>query len=168
MPRPSPEDLAAFEEHLKANAGKQINPAAEKAAKREMELGAKGGYAVYGDEPDRRKIAASYPEGELLKTDMSEAELHRAVGELSGARNVFSGYLNNETVPGFDTPRQTTLFDVEDRLEELPDDLAEALNVVSKYDFNGETSLFELPDDIENLVRKYRRIEQRLRDKTDE
>jgi hypothetical protein len=66
-----------FEEYLKAKEGQDIDPQAAANARRELELGEKGGYAVYGDEPDRATRFKSNPEGSLnkIKEELKEAKI---------------------------------------------------------------------------------------------
>jgi hypothetical protein len=155
----------AFEKYLKENEGKPVSPIARDAARREMELGAKGGFAVYGDEPDKRKLAESYPEGELYKTDMSELELGQEVTNLTNARNVVVGYLNNPTVPGFDHPKDTTILAVENLGSELPKDLASAISNMSKNEIHADVLLYDIPQEIEEVIKKYTIIAEHLHNK---
>jgi hypothetical protein len=57
-----------FEEYLKEKEGQPIDPLAEANAKRELELGEKGDFAVYADEVPKSEKFKNDPNGELYKT----------------------------------------------------------------------------------------------------
>ncbi|MDP3741385.1 MAG: hypothetical protein Q8R08_03620 [bacterium] len=156
----------AFLQYLEENKDKPIDPRAEKAGKRELELGAKGGFAVYGDEPDKKKKFAGAPEGELYKTDMTESELRQAVAELDQAKQVFVKHLDAQDLEDFRRARKLTLLELEENRLKLPADIVEAIHTLAKYDFEGEITLFNLPEAIDDQQRKYTRIADHLHNKS--
>jgi hypothetical protein len=154
----------AFEKYKKEKeeTGVPIDPRAVTAGKREMELGEKGDFAVYADEPTRDKKIKSYPQGELLKTDMTKEELQKAVADLTLARQTITAFMEYPTVEGFDNLHKQTLFDLEKSGPELPEDVSESVSILAKYDFDGDINLWELPEEIKKVIDKDTLILQNL------
>lgn len=143
-----------FEEYLKAKEGQPIDPQAEANAKRELELGEKGGFAVYGDEPSKAEKFKNAPEGELFKTELTEPELEQKIQDLSVARAVIVNFLEDPTIDNADINRETSLFDLEEMAMGKDGSLEIAVSDLAKHGFDGSTKLFDLPEAIKNEVDK--------------
>lgn len=171
MPEDYESNKAAFEKHMQENQGKEIDPSIAEQAEKEMQLGKNRGFRTEPEkeEPTKQQIADSYPAGELFKTDMSEQELNNAVEELTQAREIFARHINSG-IPKFENGGDTTLFELEDILQngsfESVEDLKNAMQVLNRYDFSGETSLFELPEQITESIKKYTTIAEHLHNKS--
>lgn len=144
----------AFEKYKKEKDGQPIDPRAMAAGEREMELGKKGDYSVYGDEVSKSEKIKSYPQCELLKTDMTKEELQKTVSELTEARQIITSFMESPTVEGFDNLHEMTLFDLEKSGLELPDEVNSTVGILAKYDFDGEINLWELPEKMRKIIEK--------------
>ena len=123
----------------------------------------KRGYrATLKDEPEKSDIIKSYPQGELLKTDMTKEELQKAVAELTEARQIITSFMKSPTVEGFDNLHEMTLFDLEKSGLELPSEVNSAVGILAKYDFDGETNLWELPEEMKKIIEKDKLILENL------
>ena len=171
MPAEQPYDAhEAFKKYLEANSGKPFNPAMTEAARSEIEGGRKSGYVIYGDEPDKLKIAESFPEGELFKTELTIQELRQAIEELTVTRQIFVDYLNSLESKDQQALKQklqtTTLFQFEDSLAALPEQVQAALSTVAKYGYDGDISMFNLPEELAETIHKEKIILEHLENKS--
>ncbi len=165
MTKPTPEDLDAYQRYLdslpkdeKGKINAPVDPAAKAHALRELELSAKGGFPVEKDEPGREKTLESWPQGDLFVKDMTEPELVTAIDELKMARATVVKYMQTGNVLGFENKDQaqgTVLLDLEDRSAELPEDLRETISILAKYEFDGETNLYDLPAELEQKIMRF-------------
>lgn len=153
-----------FEEYLKENEGKPIDKLAEAAAKIELSEGQKIDYAVYKDEPDRKTKFKGYPEGELYKTNLSKQELEDEILNLSEAKKIIISFLEKPIIENedFKITRETTLFDLEEKLKEGGTLISKTVSDLAKYDFDGYIALYDLPQEIEERIKKEKIILEHL------
>lgn len=171
MAKPSEADNQAYWEYLdslaknkKGEITESIHFSAANAARQELALGKKGGYPVYGEEPNKHTQVQTYPEGELYKTELSETELERAVSELTEARQVLAGFLMQTRLPEFKNSKTATLLNLEDNWEVLPESVNEARDTIVKYlDPDANTLLFDVPELIQEAIKKNQVILEHLR-----
>ncbi len=92
-----------FKKYLKEKEGQPINPQAKAAAERELELGRKGDFAVYRDEPSREQLIASYPKGRVSAEEAETGGLEEreergpistrdAISQISEMREIVERY----------------------------------------------------------------------------
>jgi len=126
---------------------------------------------VYRDEARREEIIASFPQGELYETKMTESELSLAIVELTQAREVIIGYVNKGDMEIFQDPKNTNLYDLEKLKvgpDVAPEQLRHAMNMMAKYDIDGDVSLFDLPSVLQDVVAKYNVSWNRVHNKPNE
>jgi hypothetical protein len=153
----NPEDLSpqeAFLKYQKEMEGKPIHPRMVDAAKREIEQGRKGDFAVYGDEPGKGELSRSYPKGELFRTNITENELEAEISGLSAARVAIASFLENPAVAGFTNAKEFTLGDLNSALAELSPEVARAVSTLTKYHFDNKEPLYEIPETIAQAIEK--------------
>jgi hypothetical protein len=143
-----------FEEYRKEMEGQPIDPRAVGAGKRELELGRKGGFPVYNDEPDKAAKFKGDPEGELFKTDLTAEELQEKISVLFKARENIISFLEKPTIENFEISRETTLFDLEDGQRGRVGELSQAISALAEHDFDGNIKLFDLPQEIRETIEK--------------
>jgi hypothetical protein len=149
----------AFEQYLKEQEGKSIDPRAVAAANMEMELGAKSDFAVVKDEADRETRIKSYPKGHEFKTEMSEDELKEGIDALTLSYKVIVWNIEHPSGGLLDKPEDVSLYDLEKHEKELPEDFREAFQtVVSWIDPEGEMTLFDLPEEIKETIVNYKKV----------
>ncbi|MEK9180914.1 MAG: hypothetical protein AAB871_01630 [Patescibacteria group bacterium] len=159
-------NLESFKRYLEEQKGKPVDPRAVSAAQREMELGKKGDYPVYRDEPGKEVRMKGHPEGKLFETDMTEEELGQAISKLEEARKALIDFLEKPNLPGFDNPKTVTLFYLEDQGVKLPKDISAATSTLAKYDFSGDLALFEVPEEINQVLERYTATLEHLKRKS--
>ncbi len=164
------DSVKRFEEYLKEKEGQPIDQRAVEAGKRELELGKKGGFPVYGDEPDREKLIASYPQRKLSEkesekeeeqelstekvveqcdpeTNLTERELEDAISELITAKKIIMSFVE------------------EGKLKDgiIPDKLGLVMSkIVYKYGIHSTVNDF--PSKIGELISKYNKALRRFKD----
>jgi hypothetical protein len=157
----------AFKQYLKEKEGQPIDTGAVAAANRELAVGAKSDFAVVRNEPDRETKMRTYPKGHEFKTDMSEGELKKAVDELTSARQVIINHLeHSKDIPILKNPEETSLYELEKRAEELPEDFAKAFQRIKiLLDPDGEMLLFDLPEEIKDTISNYKKALSGMQEK---
>lgn len=135
-------------------AGIPIDSRAIETGKKEMELGEKGGFPIYGDEPDKKERFKNEPEGTLYKTNLTVEELEEEILGLTVARKTIVLFLEKPSIEDFEITRETTLFDLENKLIGQTGELNKAVSDLSKYNFDGDTTLFDLPEEIKRIIGK--------------
>ena len=89
-----------------------------------------------------------------------------AIQELAEAKEIFIYHLQNSDSPKFENVRETSLFNLEEEAHFLSADLKVAIQTLAKYDFNSEVTLFDLPQEIEDTIKKYTTIKEHLHNKS--
>lgn len=159
-----------FEQYLREKEGEPIDPKIAAAGKRELELGEKGDYAVYNDEPDREKLIASYPKGRLghdetsgeseegaeqedFTTKLSKFEeggdRALSIAELKTAKSIILDFLEKGPDP-FSLSFEEGKF----VKKEMPYRVALVTDILSsKYNIQG-VAIQDLPKVIDELIEK--------------
>ena len=136
-----------FEDYLREKEGQPIDPRAVEAGKREFELGKKGGFAVYGDEPDREKLIASYPKGRLSERDV---EIEEEEQDLSTESAILEPSNKKKTVG----ERHPEINLTEEELQDAISELTVAQRIIASFLEKGKLKQGEIPDKLELVMRK--------------
>ncbi len=165
MPKPTEADKEAYKRYLdslpkneKGEVDIPIHPSAVNAASEDLALGKKTGYAVFGDELDKKAKFAGMPEGELRKTKLTEKEIHKATEFFEQAAPFLTEWIDKgfiNTKPGITLEEE--IKDITGRLEakQLTEQEIAAypqilliLNKLKTYEIPGETETYNLLEEI--------------------
>jgi hypothetical protein len=167
LDKKTPEQIE-FEKYLEDKKGEPITPIAKANAQREMELGAKGGYPVYGDEPSREKRFKNDPEGHLFETKLTKEDLEEEISDLGVAKRTIEFILKELMIEGVKIKRENTLAELEEIRGNSLKDMWGAIITLKSCDFDDEIMLYDLPEMIDERIKKDIRILEHKRNKESE
>jgi hypothetical protein len=158
----------AFRKYLKEKEGQPVDPRAVSAGERELIHGKKGGFAVYGDEPDRNRVIASYPKGappekqELQETEnhINKEKIEAQIKDLTEARQIITAFM--EGLFGDFDSSTLTLSDLTNNMIESSEDVKMAVNTLFENGFKASDELWSLPNGIIKKIEENKKLLQSL------